>query len=114
MKELLLDAETLYTREQLHDVLTKVCGFPADYGRNLDALYDLLTAYPAARLTLRQLRRAGAPRAGGRGRRKSGVYAECTVTGKTKTEASASVFVLSGCFRIRLRLHPYRSRQRTS
>ena len=53
MKELLLDAETLYTREQLHDVLTKVCGFPADYGRNLDALYDLLTAYPAARLTLR-------------------------------------------------------------
>lgn len=104
MKELLLDAETLYTREQLHDVLAKVCGFPADYGRNLDALYDLLTAYPAARLTLRhpgdagrasrQLRRAGAPRAGGRGRRKSGVYAECTVTGKTKTEASASVFFL--------------------
>ena len=46
MKELLLDAETLYTREQLHDVLTKVFGFPADYGRNLDALYDLLTAYP--------------------------------------------------------------------
>lgn len=44
MKELLLDAETLYTREQLHDVLAKVCGFPADYGRNLDALYDLLTA----------------------------------------------------------------------
>ena len=52
MKELLLDAETLYTREQLHNVLTKVCGFPSDYGRNLDALYDLLTAYPAARLTL--------------------------------------------------------------
>ena len=50
MKELLLDAETLYTREQLR---TKVCGFPADYGRNRDALYDLLTAYPAARLTLR-------------------------------------------------------------
>ena len=43
MKELLLDAETLYTREQLHDVLIKVCGFPADYGRNLDALYDCLT-----------------------------------------------------------------------
>lgn len=114
MKELLLDAETLYTREQLHDVLTKVCGFPADYGRNLDALYDLLTAYPAARLTLRhpgdagrasrQLRRAGAPRAGGRGRRKSGVYAECTVTGKTKTEASASVFFL---FRLACKPHPH-------
>lgn len=45
MKELLLDAETLYTREQLHDVLTKVCGFPADYGRNLDALYDCLSEF---------------------------------------------------------------------
>ena len=53
MKELLLDAETLYTREQLHDVLTKVCGFPADYGRNLDALYDELTVCPRTRLTLR-------------------------------------------------------------
>lgn len=59
MKELLLDAETLYTREQLHDVLAKVCGFPSDYGRNLDALYDLLTAYPAARLTLRHPGDAG-------------------------------------------------------
>ena len=48
MKELLLDAETLYTREQLHDVLAKVCGFPADYGRNLDALYDALTDWPDA------------------------------------------------------------------
>ena len=53
MRELLLDAETLYTRDQAHDALAKVFGFPADYGRNLDALYDLLTAYPAARLTLR-------------------------------------------------------------
>ena len=46
MRELLLDAETLYTRDQAHDALAKVFGFPADYGRNLDALYDLLTAYP--------------------------------------------------------------------
>lgn len=45
MKELLLDAETLYTREQLHDVLAKVCGFPSDYGRNLDALYDCLSEF---------------------------------------------------------------------
>ena len=45
MKELLLDAETLYTREQLHDVLAKVCGFPSDYGRNLDALYEMLVAH---------------------------------------------------------------------
>ena len=44
MKELLLDAETLYTREQLHDVLTKVCGCPSVYGRTLDEMYDGLTA----------------------------------------------------------------------
>ncbi|WP_318361135.1 barstar family protein [uncultured Agathobaculum sp.] len=53
MKELLLDADTLYTRGQAHDVLAKTFGFPADYGRNLDALYDLLTACPPTRLTLR-------------------------------------------------------------
>lgn len=53
MKELLLDAETLYTRAQVHDALAKAFGFPADYGRNLDALYDLLTACPPTRLTLR-------------------------------------------------------------
>ena len=33
--------------------LAKAFGFPADYGRTLDALYDLLTACPPARLTLR-------------------------------------------------------------
>ena len=53
MRELLLDAETLYTRAQAHDALAKAFGFPADYGRTLDALYDLLTACPPARLTLR-------------------------------------------------------------
>ena len=95
MKELLLDAETLYTREQLHDVLAKVCGFPSDYGRNLDALYDLLTAYPAARLTLRHPEMLVAH---------LGNYAECTVTGKTKTEASASVFFL---FRLACKPHPH-------
>ena len=53
MRELLLDAETLYTRAHAHDALAKVFRFPTDYGRNLDALYDLLTAYSPARLTLR-------------------------------------------------------------
>ena len=48
MRELLLDAETLYTRAQAHDALAKAFGFPADYGRTLDALYDLLTACPPA------------------------------------------------------------------
>lgn len=53
MRELLLDAETLYTRAQAHDALAAAFGFPADYGRNLDALYDLLTCCRGTRLTLR-------------------------------------------------------------
>lgn len=53
MREGLLDAETFYTREQVHDALAKALYFPAHYGRNLDALYDELTACPPTRLTLR-------------------------------------------------------------
>ena len=53
MKELLLDAETLYTRRAAARCAGQGVRLPSDYGRNLDALYDLLTAYPAARLTLR-------------------------------------------------------------
>ena len=48
----------------------------------------------------RQLRRAGAPRAGGRGRRKSGVYAECTVIGN-KTEAVPGFFI-PACLKLHL------------
>lgn len=53
MREILLDAETLYTRDQLHDALAKSFAFPTYYGRNLDALYDLLSECPDTRLTLR-------------------------------------------------------------
>ncbi|MDO4269790.1 MAG: barstar family protein [Eubacteriales bacterium] len=53
MREMLLDAETLYTRAQTHEALAAAFSFPADYGRNLDALYDLLCALPPTRLTLR-------------------------------------------------------------
>ncbi len=53
MRELRLDADTLYTRAQAHDIFAKTFGFPESYGRNLDALYDLLTALPPTRLTLR-------------------------------------------------------------
>ncbi len=52
MRELLLDAEMLRTRDELHDVLAATFGFPQWYGRNLDALYDLLTDCPSIRLTL--------------------------------------------------------------
>lgn len=53
MQELLLDAEAFYTREQVHQALADVFGFPADYGSTLDALYDQLCICPPTRLTLR-------------------------------------------------------------
>lgn len=53
MRELLLDAETYYTREQVHQALADVFGFSADYGGTLDALYDELCICPPTRLTLR-------------------------------------------------------------
>jgi len=43
VKELSLNAETLYTREQAHHTLAEIFAFPDWYGCNLDALYDLLT-----------------------------------------------------------------------
>lgn len=52
MRELLLDAETYYTRQQVHQALADVFGFPADYGNTLDALYDALCTCPPTRLTL--------------------------------------------------------------
>jgi len=53
LKELLLDAAPLHTREQLHDAFRTLFAFPDWYGRNLDALYDLLTACRDTRLTVR-------------------------------------------------------------
>jgi len=44
--EILLDGALMTDRAALHDQLAEKFAFPAYYGRNLDALYDLLTAYP--------------------------------------------------------------------
>ena len=38
-----LDGACMTTREALHDHLTRQLQLPLCYGRNLDALYDLLT-----------------------------------------------------------------------
>ncbi|MGN0157736.1 MAG: barstar family protein [Brotaphodocola sp.] len=43
MKTISLDFKSLETMEQIHDHLERQFGFPNYYGRNLDALYDLLT-----------------------------------------------------------------------
>lgn len=42
-KEIRLDGRKLMTREAAHDKLKERFGFPDYYGRNLDALWDLLT-----------------------------------------------------------------------
>ena len=41
--QLILDGAKLKYRCRVHRVLAKKLGFPAWYGRNLDALYDCLT-----------------------------------------------------------------------
>ena len=42
----ILDGNQISDRESLHDFLMLHLHFPAYYGRNLDALYDLLTEIP--------------------------------------------------------------------
>lgn len=43
MKYVILDGETIHTREDLHRTLQEALCFPEWYGRNLDALHDVLT-----------------------------------------------------------------------
>ena len=43
MKTIVIDGGMMFTREAAHDYLALRLGFPDYYGRNLDALYDLLT-----------------------------------------------------------------------
>lgn len=43
METVTLDGEKMLNRREAHDHLTEQLGLPEYYGRNLDALYDLLT-----------------------------------------------------------------------
>ena len=43
MRKVIADLRQCPDREALHDVLSEAFAFPDYYGRNLDALYDLLT-----------------------------------------------------------------------
>ena len=45
MKTIVLDCAQMTGRETAHDYLARELSFPEWYGRNLDALYDLLTGY---------------------------------------------------------------------
>ena len=43
MKIVILDGSKIKNVSDLHDTFSESLGFPAYYGRNLDALYDLLS-----------------------------------------------------------------------
>ncbi|MDY3905985.1 MAG: barstar family protein [Lawsonibacter sp.] len=45
METILLDCARMTDRETAHDYLAQALNFPEWYGRNLDALYDLLTGW---------------------------------------------------------------------
>ena len=44
MKEIVIDCTEIPSMTQMHDVLSRELRFPEWYGRNLDALHDMLTA----------------------------------------------------------------------
>ena len=54
-----LDARCMGTREEAHEYLKNNLGFPEYYGRNLDALYDLLTEFCDIRLEIVHANEAG-------------------------------------------------------
>ena len=43
MKQVQLDGQRMLTRENAYAELARAFGFPANCGKNLDALYDMLT-----------------------------------------------------------------------
>jgi ribonuclease inhibitor len=43
MRKILLDFSVPDTKEKAHDYIAEQMGFPDYYGKNLDALYDMLT-----------------------------------------------------------------------
>ena len=47
-----IDCRELTSRAAAHDCFARVFSLPAGYGRNLDALYDVLTSLPPCRITL--------------------------------------------------------------
>ena len=44
--EVMLDGRLMVSREAVHDLLAQKLELPDYYGRNLDALFDVLSEYP--------------------------------------------------------------------
>jgi len=68
MKQMILEATMLTDMEAVHDIFARTLSLPETYGRNLDALYDCLTAMgepveivvPSEELLTERLGRRGA------------------------------------------------------
>ena len=45
MKLILLDGENINTKKEAHEYISKALNFPDYYGKNLDALWDMLSTY---------------------------------------------------------------------
>lgn len=52
MKHVTIDCTVMVDEKSVHDAFAQALDFPAYYGRNLDAMYDLLSSCPELKLTL--------------------------------------------------------------
>ena len=52
MLEIRIDGKDLQTKQQAHEFLADQNGFPEGYGKNLDAMYDVLTSLPEVKVTV--------------------------------------------------------------
>lgn len=59
MKQITLDCTLMTDDQAAHDLFAKELDFPFYYGRNLDALYDMLSTYPELELTLSNTKALG-------------------------------------------------------
>ena len=52
MIEIRIDGKDLHSRQQAHEFFSEQEGFPKEYGKNLDALHDVLTSLPEVKVTV--------------------------------------------------------------
>ena len=52
MLEIRIDGKDIQTKRQAQEYLANQDGFPNEYGKNLDALYDVLTSLPEVQVTV--------------------------------------------------------------